>query len=144
VPAGRPTKLTPELIEDVRRILPTILYWETVADYLGVHRETFRRWLQRGAKEARRLRQQGAKPRKAEALYLEFSGTIKRGVAEGEIYDAGVIKKASAEQWTAAAWRLERRFPSRWAKRDFLALLKLKERLDEIERLLSDAGRTPS
>ena len=48
MPAGRPTDLTPEVIEDFRRVLPTVMSLETVGDYLGVERTTWRKWLKRG------------------------------------------------------------------------------------------------
>ncbi len=120
MPAGQPTLLTPAVLEDVRRILPTVMYLESVGDYLGVARTTWRGWLRRGHKEAKRLRNPRCKPNPVEAIYLEFLHTCKKALAEGEIYDAGVIKKAAAEQWQAAAWRLERRFPDRWGKRERL------------------------
>jgi transposase len=115
MPAGRPTDLTPEVIEDVRRILPTVMYLESVADYLGLSRDVIRLWQRRGRKEYKRLsKNPKAKPRQKEAIYLEFITVYKKALAEGEIHDAGVIKKASQTNWQAAAWRLERRFPHRW------------------------------
>lgn len=121
-PGGAPLLLTPQLIEDVKRILPTVLYMETVGDYLGVERTTWRKWVKRGAVERRRLAKEGAKPKASEVLYLEFFHTIKKSLAEGEIFDAGTIKKAAAEQWQASAWRLERRFPNRWGKKERLEM----------------------
>ena len=119
MPAGRPTDLTPEVIEDVRRLLPTVMYLETVADYIGVTRQAIRGWLKRGAKEIKRVRRKpGRRILVAEALYVEFFHAVKKALAAGEIGDAGTIKKASADQWQAAAWRLERRFPDRWGRKD--------------------------
>ncbi len=89
----RPTKLTPEIVEDFRRIIPTVMYLETVGDFLGVERTTWRKWLKRGALEAKRLRDPDAKPKKKEALFLEFFHTYKKAIADGEIHPAGVIKK---------------------------------------------------
>jgi hypothetical protein len=132
-PVGRPTLLTPAIIEDFRRLLPTVLYLETVGDYLGVSRQTWRVWVKRGRKESDRLaKNPRAKPREKEALYLEFFATYKKAVAEGELYDLGIIKKASADQvsaagevvrqgqWQAAAWRAERRFGRKWGRKDRL------------------------
>ena len=121
MPAGRPTELTPEVLEDVRRLLPTVLYLETVADYIGHDRITFRAWLKRGVRELKRLRgDTRRRVKKSEAIFLEFYNVVRKSLAEGEIYDTGVIKKASEAQWTAAAWRLERRHPERWGRRDTL------------------------
>lgn len=143
---GQPTLLTPEIIEDTRRILPTVMYMETVGDYLGVSRITWRGWLKRGSKEARRVTnaktEKGREPKPSEALYLEFFYTFKKGLAEGEIFATGIIKKAASPtvaettkitnpdgtvtektkyhegQWQAAAWLNERRFPERWGRYD--------------------------
>jgi transposase len=124
MPAGRPTDLTPEVIEDVRRLLPISLYLETVGNYIGVSRMTIHRWSKRGRQEEKRLRNPRAKPKPSEAIYLQFCYAYKKGLAEGELYDAGVVKQAAATQWQAAAWRLERRFPERWG-RDRALLLEL-------------------
>ena len=125
-PGGRPTALTPQVLEDVRRLLPTCLYIETVADFISLDRTTVRKWLKRGAKEHQRVsRNKRAKIRQAEALYVELFLTYKKSLAEGLLYDLGIIKKAAADQvvtnesgatvavrpgqWQAAAWRAERR-----------------------------------
>ena len=131
MPAGRPTDLTPTVLEDVRRLLPTVLYLETVADYIGVHRITVRSWIKRGALEAKRLaRNSRARPKQSEAIYLEFHNVVKKALAEGQLYAIGTIKKAASDQfgadgslvrkgeWTAAAWLAERRFPEQWGRRD--------------------------
>lgn len=115
MPAGRPRMLTAEVLEDVRRLLPTVLYLETVADYIGVTRTAVRQWIKRGKQEEKRLGRRNAKPKESEAIYLEFLHTYKKSLAEGELYAVGVIKKASADQWQAAAWILERRWCDRWS-----------------------------
>lgn len=149
MPAGRPTELTPTVLEDVRRLLPVVLYLETVADYIGVDRYTVRRWIKRGAKELKRLRNKRCKPKPSEAIYLEFCAVVKKCLAEGQFYAIGVIRKAGDDQWemvetveendegtkkiikrerklvrkgewTAAAWLAERRFPEQWGKKDKL------------------------
>jgi hypothetical protein len=127
--------LTPQVLEDVRRLLPTCLYLETVADFLGLDRSTVRKWLKRGAQEHQRVsRTKRARFRKREALFVELYLTFRKALAEGLIYDLGIIKKASADQvvtdaagrpvsvrpgqWQAAAWRADRRFPELWGRKD--------------------------
>lgn len=113
------------MVEDVKRILPTVLYMETVGDYLGVSRATWRVWLRRGRKEHNRLaKNPKSNPKKSEALYLEFFSTCKKAIAEGEINAIGIITKAAAGtaevagQWQAAAWKLERGFYQRWGRKE--------------------------
>lgn len=147
MPAGRPLELTPEVIEDVRRILPTVLYLECVADFIGIDRTSLRRWIRRGAKEAKRIaraRPSNRDPKPSEAMFLEFYHVYKKALAEGEIYDAGIIKKASDGQWTAAAWRLERRFPDRWGRKDQMTIRKndVKELTDnELEAIATGRSK---
>jgi len=152
---GRPTALTAQVLEDVRRLLPTCLYIETVADFISLDRTTVRKWLKRGAKEHQRVsRNRRARVRQAEALYVELFLTYKKALAEGLIYDLGIIKKAAADQvvtnesgmtvavrpgqWQAAAWRAERRFPGQWGRKDTMVMSDVSQReLDtEIEREL--------
>jgi len=159
-PGGRPTALTPQVLENVRLLLPTCLYIETVADFISLDRSTVRKWLKRGAKEHQRLsRNKRAKARQAEALYMELFLTYKKALAEGLIYDLGIIKKAAADQvvtnesgatvavrpghWQAAAWRAERRFPGQWGRKDTVVTSDVSQREvdaaieDELERLAS-------
>lgn len=133
--AGRPTKLTPEIVQEVRRLVPTVCYMESVGDYLGVSRQTWRGWLRRGRKEADRLAEApDAAPRKTEALYLEFFTTFKRAVAEGEITAAAQIALAAGGGvWQAAAWRLERLFPERWGSS--------RQDIAEIKKLLAELAK---
>jgi hypothetical protein len=157
-PGGRPAALTPQVLEDVRRLLPTCLYLETVADFIGLDRTTVRKWLKRGAKEHQRVsRNRRARIRKAEAPFVELFLVYKKALAEGLIYDLGIIKKAAADQvltdasgaavsvrsgqWQAAAWRAERRFPEQWGRKDTVVSSDVTQReLDaaiegELERL---------
>jgi len=58
-----------------------------------------------------------ARMRKAEAPYVKFSNAVEKALAEAEMRDVMIIGKAASEQWQAAAWRLERKFPQRWGRR---------------------------
>jgi hypothetical protein len=114
---GRPTVLSREMIEEVARLMPTVLYLDTIGDYLGVHRTTWRKWLKRGKEIADRLAEDPdhlVNPN--EELYVEFFYAYRRGLAEGEIRDLTKIA-AGAPGWQASAWRLERRFPKRWGRK---------------------------
>lgn len=117
---GRKTKLTPQIIEDFARILSTVLYLETVGDYLGVERTTWRKWLKRGAAEVARLHKPGEVPNKREELFVQFFHTVKKARAEGEFCHLSTLRKASQEKWQAAAWILERRYPEKWGQKTHL------------------------
>lgn len=116
-------KLTRAVIAEVAKLLPICMYVETVAATLGIHRDTFYEWRRRGKVAAEmRIRDEIIPHR--ERLYLQFSDAVEKALADGEVRDLATITKASRDtdrrpgQWTAAAWRLERRFPDRWGRRD--------------------------
>jgi hypothetical protein len=128
---ARPILLTPELIAEIEKYLPLCLYVDTVFDYLGVARSTWRLWLQRGRKEERRLaRSPRAKPNPNEALYLEFAGAMRKAMAECQMRALGAIISAAKKNWTAGAWLLERRWPRRWGTD--------KKELRELAKMLKD------
>lgn len=115
MPAGRPHELTAEIVKQVGELLPRTLYVETVADQIGVHRDTVRGWIKRGGKEQRR-RERGKTPNPALDLHCQLIGVVKKGLAEQEAnYLAGVQLAGEGGVWQAMAWILERRFPDRWA-----------------------------
>jgi hypothetical protein len=64
------------------------------------------------------LREEGA----LEAGLREFSDAVERAVAEAEARDVALIARAAEKNWQAAAWRLERRAPARWGRREQIDL----------------------
>ena len=115
--AGRPTKLTKELTEEIAQYLRAGNYIETTAALVGINRDSIYEWLKRGAAEQERLiKNPRARLRKREELYVEFSDTVKKAQAQSEAMLVGLIGKAASKNWTAAAWRLERKFPDKWGR----------------------------
>jgi hypothetical protein len=131
---GQPTKLTPEIIQQVAELLPTLLYLESVGDCLGVSRITWRGWVKRGAKESARLAKPGARPRARETLYVEFFYSYKKALAQAEADSLERVRQAGVTQWQAAAWLLERRNPQRWAA-NRRELQRLAAQVSELMRL---------
>lgn len=101
---GRPEKLTPELQQKIVDAIRMGAYIETAAAYAGINKSTLYDWMKRGA-------------RAKSGKYKEFSNAVEKALAESEMRDLAVIAKASRENWQAAAWRLERKFPDRWGRR---------------------------
>lgn len=166
--AGRPSELTPQVLEDVRRILPVCLYIETVADYLSLDRTTVRKWLRRGSIEHKRLaRSTRAKEDPKEALYKEFFLVYKKALAEGLISDLGIIKRCADRQpvvtkrtvkrdgtvveetrysqgeWTAAAWRSGRRFPELWSP-EAREMALMRREMEEMRKQLAAHASQPT
>ena len=120
---GRPTKLTPKLQEEICKAIRAGNYIETAAAFAGISKSTLYEWLKRGAREKERLaKNPRAKIKKSEAPFVEFSDAVEKALAASEVRDVMLIGKAAETQWQAAAWRLERRFPERWGRREKLAL----------------------
>lgn len=116
---GRPTKLTSEIQNKIVTAIRAGNYIETAAAYAGISKNTLYDWLKRGAREKERLeRNPRARIKKSEAPYVEFSDAVEKAMAEAEIRDVAIIAKAAEENWQAAAWRLERKYPERWGRRE--------------------------
>ena len=106
---GRPTKLTPETQKKIVDAIKAGNYMETAAAYAGINKETLHRWLKEGE------RAKSGKKR-------EFSNSVQKALAEAEVRDVVTIGKAAEQNWQAAAWRLERKFPARWGRKDKMNL----------------------
>jgi transposase len=104
---GRPTKLTPALQDKIVQAIRAGNYMETAAAYAGIHKDTLYAWLKRGARE-----------RSPHSPYRQFSDAVEKALAEAEVRDVALIAKAAEREWQAAAWRLERKFPDRWGRRE--------------------------
>lgn len=129
---GRPTKLTPEIQEEICKVIRSGNYIETAAAYAGVHKSSIYEWMKRGAREKDRLRKNPkARMKKSEAIYVDFSDAIEKALAHAEIRDVAIIGKAAETQWQAAAWRLERKFRDRWGRNDFKDSEKLDIQLEK-------------
>ena len=120
---GRPSKLTPKIQEEILRVIKSGNYIETACAYVGINKSTFYEWLKRGAREKDRVaKNPRAKVRKSEQPYVDFSNAVEKALAQAEIRDVAIIGKAAEENWQAAAWRLERKFPERWGRKEKYAL----------------------
>ena len=118
---GRPSKFSEERADKIIRAIRAGNYIETAAALAGVHKSTLYAWLKRGSAEADRLdADPKAKPKKTELPFLNFSDAVDIALAEAENMDVQAITAAAAEDWRAAAWRLERKFPDRWGRKDRL------------------------
>lgn len=118
---GRPTKLTPEIQAAIVDAIRRGNYIETAATIAGITKDTLYKWIKRG-----NACKSGA--------FKDFSDAIKKAIAESEDHDITVINSAAAMYWQAAAWRLERKFPDRWGRRD---------RTNPDSTLLSNPVKTP-
>ena len=127
---ARPTKLTPQLIEDICNWLKLGYYQEDAAVMAGISTSTYYEWMKKG-EEAQKALESGdstslpAIPEGEEGeivdMFQEFSDAVKRARAEAEGAHIRNIRKAADNgSWQASAWWLERSFPKKWGKRSAL------------------------
>lgn len=119
---GRPSKLSTELTTKICDMLRAGNYLETAAAYAGIDKATLHRWMKRGAREIERVEssEKNLKIRKREQPYVDFCNSIKKALAEGEVRDMIIISNAAKTDWKAAAWKLERKFPEKWGRKERL------------------------
>lgn len=119
MPAGRPSKLTPQLQQQIVNLIRIGNYIETACMAAGIDKSTWHDWMRRGARERERIaRNARARLRKSEAPFVEFSHAVIKAQNEAETISLARITKAGETQWQANAWRLERMHPERWGRRD--------------------------
>lgn len=98
MPGGRPTKYTPETIEKFLNAVRLGSPLSHACNYAGISFETLCQWRR---------------------TYPEFSDSIKLAEGEGVKSCLDVITQAAVNgNWSAAAWRLERRYPHDFGRRD--------------------------
>lgn len=121
-PVGRPTKMNEVVADKILNAVRAGNYIETAAAHAGITKETLYAWLRRAAAEQERvMKNPGAKIRKSEAPFVQFSDAVNKAFADAEIRDVTLIANAATSDWKAAAWRLERKFPDRWGRKDRIA-----------------------
>jgi len=103
-------KLTEQLIEDAAKLIEAGNYQKHVAQALGVDESTWYRWLR-----------EGEQSEDENDLKYKFYQSIKKAEAKAVARNVALIQRAAQEgNWQAAAWWLERKFPSEWGKKDKL------------------------
>jgi transposase len=112
------------IVQSLVKVLSMGAYKREAARHAGISEGTINNWTERGAAE-RRHQAKGKKPRKRESAYLEFLLVIEKAQADAQISDLALITKAAQKgAWQAAAWKLERRNPSKWGRQRIEAEIK--------------------
>lgn len=103
---GRPSKLTPDIIERMSGHFLEGGHPELVCSLVGVSRRCYYYWLEDGEADLENDR---------DTLHAEFCLRTKKALALCES-DAVKRMKAGGKDWMGAAEFLARRFPSRWRR----------------------------
>jgi transposase len=120
--SGRPTKYTPEITQKILDAIRLGAPFNQACNAAGIHVDTFIEWRKR---------------------YSEFAEAVKEAEGQGVQNWLTVIETAANNgNWQAAAWKLERRFPQDFARRDRLPIdVSELDRQFEAEMANLDAGR---
>jgi hypothetical protein len=94
--------LTPELAERFATALAVCWHLSVAADFVGIPRRTAHHWIRRGRREKR-------------GIYRRLLLTLREKLAQREALCLAAILEAGKTNWTANAWILERRWPTRWS-----------------------------
>ena len=112
------SKLTPERQGRIVEALTNGNYMETAARYAGITPQCLYNWINRGGEERQRITD-GAKPKPAEAPYVDFVEAVEKARSQAEMRNVALIQKAAMDgTWQASAWFLERSYPKRWGRSD--------------------------
>lgn len=104
---ARPTKLTPELQKQICDLLEAGNFVETVCDFVGIHKDTFYEWVNRGERGWKADMDGG---------YVGFSDAVKKAISTVEMDTLTDLRRGPLN-WQAKAWWLERRHPDKWGNR---------------------------
>lgn len=94
---ARRTKYTPEVVQRLTQAISMGATYELACKYAGLHYDTFNEWRK-------------AKP--------EFSDAVEKAEGQAVVGWLAKIEKAANDgEWTAAAWKLERRYPQQYGRK---------------------------
>lgn len=113
---GAPPKISPAVTEAICSYLREGNYIEPSAILAGVCKSTVYNWMKVG-NEARRLVEQGHKLTDYQKQCIRFLDSVRKAEAEAEADSLRRLDEMSKTTWQIIAWRLERRHPERWGRR---------------------------
>lgn len=100
-------KLTPELEEEFCSYISSGLTKKGAADAVCISESSLYGWLDRGQKD---------KDSGRNTIFSEFLESVKKAEAKFKTTHIRTIEKASADDWKAAAWLLERCYRNEYGR----------------------------
>lgn len=111
---GRPSALTPKLMECAIALLRDGNYRRVTAEAIGISAETFRIWYNKGLADL---------DSHTDTIEAEFAASVAVAEAEAHISMVGVVtREARLGDVRAALEFLARRYPKEWARADRLTV----------------------
>ena len=102
--SGRKTKLTPTLQDEIVKRIRAGNYIKVACQAVGISHTAYFDWIKKG--------EEGISP------YSEFLYSVKKAEAEAHVNYVAIVASQAPNQWQAAAWWLERKFPDKWGKKE--------------------------
>lgn len=102
---GRPSKLTPETQAKICAAIRGGNYRQVAAQWAGINRVQFSRWMKRGEKET-------------SGIHRDFRNAVLEAERAAEIAAVALVMKAASEDPKHAQWWLERKCHTRWGRKD--------------------------
>lgn len=107
--AGRKLKLTNDLINELVKLKSAGMTNKAVCDGAGINESTFYDWYNKGEADISANK---------DTLFSQFSKSYKKAETTHKMKRVKVIQDAASEgNWQAAAWELERCYPSEYGRR---------------------------
>lgn len=100
----RPSLLTPARSKAILEMLADGVFVETACQAAGVNQTTYHRWLKK------------ADDPDADPTYAAFRDAANVARATAEVNAIRIVVGHAKDDWRAAAWYLERSFPTRYGK----------------------------
>lgn len=121
---GRPSKLNPDTLDLICGVIGPGVRRKDAALSIGVSEQTYYSWLRRGNTEQARMDALGlTEPHPDEAIYVEFLDRTTTAWAEAKATAILTVRQAmngtlpKGADWRAAAWWLERTYPTEYGLR---------------------------
>jgi len=103
---ARDKREDPQVIEALTKALKAGCTKKDACSLASISEQTFYRWMREGESA-----EESTTP-------WQFCESIKKAIAEARARNVTIIQKHAVNNWTAAAWWLERSDPESWGKRD--------------------------
>lgn len=117
---ARPMKLNDELINRLTQYIKVGNYIETACALVGISRSIVYVWLKQGRRAIETSEKTGEVVPRKDKIYVKLVMEIDQALAFSEARDVETIGEHAKSNWKAAAWRLERKFPTKWGRKDQL------------------------
>ncbi len=102
-PIGRPTRLTPEMQDDIIKVLLIGEHRKTAASYVGISKDVISHWMTRGRREP-------------ESIYGDFRRSVIKAESFARINALAHIYAAGQKDPKNFMWWLEKKYPKDWGK----------------------------